>query len=61
MAVLVLFSLWLQGSYSYVPSVWARRIFVNMAIQHMHMVTRVFAGFYRYRARLFVRRVRQWN
>eukprot|EP00965_Chrysotila_dentata_P001619 53572-Pleurochrysis_carterae.AAC.1 len=61
MAMLVLFSLWLQGSYSDVLSVWARRIFTNMAIQHMHMVIGVFAGFCSCQARLFVRRVRQWN
>eukprot|EP00965_Chrysotila_dentata_P151517 5007442-Pleurochrysis_carterae.AAC.1 len=32
-----------------------------MAIQHMHMVIGVSAGFCSCRARLFVRRVRQWN
>eukprot|EP00965_Chrysotila_dentata_P242326 6204808-Pleurochrysis_carterae.AAC.1 len=30
MAVLVLLSLWLQGSDSDIPSVWARHIFPNM-------------------------------
>eukprot|EP00965_Chrysotila_dentata_P083205 2745521-Pleurochrysis_carterae.AAC.1 len=61
MAMLVLFSLWLQSSCSDILSVWAWRLFPNMAIQHMHMITKVLAGFYSCRARLVVRRVHRWN